>query len=355
MPNLLEIKNLNVAFGSVKAVSDFSIGVKNGEFFCILGPSGCGKSSLLHALAGVVSPTSGEIILAGTDITYFEPQKRDINTVFQRYALFNHLSVFENVAFGLRVKSLPKEETRERVSEALTMVKLADLSQRKPLELSGGQMQRLAIARAIVNRPKLLLLDEPSSALDKVLKEDLLLELKSWQREANLTIMCVTHDQDVAISLADRLTIMDEGILIQEGAPDQVYENPVNRKVMSFLGASNILAVDKTEADSTQSSHYYHVGDTVFKCNGKPSEEVKHLGIRPSDLVFNEGSSRRTDHSIPCEVKETVFHGDYSMVILDANGVELRAHVAKADIEKVAPGMKGYVGWKPGAIKTFTT
>jgi putative spermidine/putrescine transport system ATP-binding protein len=228
-------------FGSVTAVAGVDLDVRAGEFFSMLGPSGSGKTTCLRMIAGFESPTEGRILLEGRDVSTLAPYERDVNTVFQDYALFPHMSVQENVEYGLRVKKVGQKERRDRVSEALAMVQLAALAARRPAQLSGGQRQRVALARALVNRPRVLLLDEPLGALDLKLRQAMQIELKEIQREVGLTFIYVTHDQEEALTMSDRLAVFNHGRVEQIGSPAEVYEAPATGFVAGFVGVSNVL------------------------------------------------------------------------------------------------------------------
>lgn len=233
---------------SIVAVAGADLTVADGELFAILGPSGSGKTTVLRMIAGFEQPTAGTIKLGGVDVTALPARRRDVNTVFQEYALFPHMTVAQNVEYGMRVRRVPKTERRTRAAEALEMVRLADYGPRKPAQLSGGQRQRVALARALVGRPKVLLLDEPLGALDLKLREQMQLELKAIQREVGITFVIVTHDQDEALTLCDRLAVFNDGRIEQVGRARDVYENPVNRFVADFVGTSNVLDGDAAEA-----------------------------------------------------------------------------------------------------------
>jgi putative spermidine/putrescine transport system ATP-binding protein len=230
------------ARGGTTAVAGVDLAVAPGEFFSMLGPSGSGKTTMLRMAAGFEAPTSGRIVLGGVDVTERPPFDRDVNTVFQDYALFPHMSVADNVAYGLKVKRVPRAERNERVAQALAQVRLADFGARRPAQLSGGQRQRVALARALVNRPRLLLLDEPLGALDLKLREEMQVELKAIQREVGITFVFVTHDQDEALSMSDRVAVFNAGRIEQVGTPVEVYERPATAFVASFVGTSNVLS-----------------------------------------------------------------------------------------------------------------
>ncbi len=227
--------------GEVLAVDGVSLQIRDGEFFSLLGPSGCGKTTTLRMIAGFELPSAGEILIHGKPMGSTPPFKRPVNTVFQHYALFPHMSVGENVAFGLQMKGVPRPEIEQRVTEALRMVRLEGMENRKPKQLSGGQQQRVAVARALINRPEVLLLDEPLGALDLKLRKEMQLELKTLQREVGITFIYVTHDQEEALTMSDRIAVMNQGVILQVGTPGEIYEHPVDRFVADFIGESNLL------------------------------------------------------------------------------------------------------------------
>jgi putative spermidine/putrescine transport system ATP-binding protein len=240
----VRLVDLTRRFGEVAAVDSVSLDVGRGEFFTLLGPSGSGKTTTLRLIAGFELPDAGRIELAGTDVTGRPPYARDVNTVFQDYALFPHMSVRENVEYGLRIKKVPRDQRRTRVEEALAMVRLGDFGARKPAQLSGGQRQRVALARAIVNRPHVLLLDEPLGALDLKLRQEMQVELKRIQGEVGITFVYVTHDQEEALTMSDRLAVFRAGRIEQVGTPAEVYEHPANEFVAGFVGVSNVVERD---------------------------------------------------------------------------------------------------------------
>src|SRR6476659_8525546 len=238
---ILELHGLTKRFGDFAAVDDLSLDIAAGEFLTLLGASGSGKTTTLRMIAGFEPPTSGEILMTGTPIAALPPFKRDINTVFQHYALFPHMSVRENIAYGLRMRRVPAAEREERVSQALAMVKLDQLGARSPRQLSGGQQQRVALARALINQPRLLLLDEPLGALDLKLRKEMQLELKHLQVRLGITFVYVTHDQEEALTMSDRIVLMRQGRIEQVGTPRDLYDRPVSRYVADFIGETNIL------------------------------------------------------------------------------------------------------------------
>ncbi|HET8603375.1 MAG TPA: ABC transporter ATP-binding protein [Marmoricola sp.] len=244
----IELRDLRKSFGAVRAVDGVDLQIGDGEFFSMLGPSGSGKTTVLRIVAGFESPTAGQVLLGGTDVTRQPPFSRDVNTVFQDYALFPHMSVAGNVEYGLRVKRVDRAERRRRVAEALETVRLGEYGDRRPTQLSGGQRQRVALARALVNRPKVLLLDEPLGALDLKLRREMQLELKQMQRELGITFVFVTHDQEEALTMSDRIAVFNQGRIEQVATPVELYEQPATSFVAGFVGTSNMLEGDVARA-----------------------------------------------------------------------------------------------------------
>lgn len=279
---ILKIEGLSKAFGPVSAVDDVSLSIQRNEFFALLGPSGCGKTTLLRMLAGFEMPTSGAIVLSGEDIASLPPEKRPLNLMFQSYALFPHMTVRQNLSYGLEMERLDKAEIRRRVDETLLSTDLAAFADRKPDKLSGGQKQRVALARALVKRPKVLLLDEPLGALDKKLRERMQLELKRLQHEAGITFIIVTHDQEEALVMADRMAILRDGKLLQVGTPEQVYEQPADRFVANFIGIMNFI--DGTVGDhGIFTADGYRIALSSDRGPGKATLAARPEAIRLSD------------------------------------------------------------------------
>ena len=242
MENIIELKHITKNFDdNFTAVDDFNLEVQRGEFVTFLGPSGCGKTTTLRMIAGFEMPTEGEILLNGKDISKLPPNKRPINTVFQRYALFPHLNIYDNIAFGLKLKKLPKAEIEKKVKKALEMVDLEGFEDRRVQTLSGGQQQRIAIARSLVNEPEILLLDEPLGALDLKMRKEMQLELKEMHERLGITFIYVTHDQEEALTMSDKIVVMSEGRIQQIGTPEDIYNEPKNAFVADFIGESNIF------------------------------------------------------------------------------------------------------------------
>lgn len=241
MKELVRLEGITKVYEDHVIIPSLDLSIHDGEFLTLLGPSGCGKTTLLRMIAGLEQPSSGRIILDGQDITEFPPYKRDVNTVFQNYALFPHMTVEENIAFGLRMKKVPQDEAEKRINRVLGLIRLEKLRKRYPAQMSGGQQQRVAIARALVNNPKILLLDEPLGALDYQLRKTLQIELKDLQAELGVTFIFVTHDQEEALTMSDRIVIIDNGVIQQDDVPDVVYHHPINSFVAEFIGESNFF------------------------------------------------------------------------------------------------------------------
>ena len=249
--SLLSLKNVSKAFDDKTVLNSLDLDILDGEFITLLGPSGCGKTTLLRLMAGFEQPDTGAVSLSGHDITHAAPEHRPLNTVFQNYALFPHMSVYDNVAYGLKMEKRPRDEIRQRVDEVLAMVQLQDFARRKPHQLSGGQQQRVAIARAVVKRPQLLLLDEPLSALDYKLRRTMQVELKRLQRELGITFVFVTHDQEEALSMSDRVVVLKDGAIQQLGTPREIYERPANLFTARFVGETNLFPGYLTSVEDT--------------------------------------------------------------------------------------------------------
>ncbi len=278
--NILELKDISVAFDGETVLDSINFEIKDKEFITFLGPSGCGKTTTLRIIAGFVEPDNGEVLFDGEIINGVPAYKRQVNTIFQRYALFPHLNVFENIAFGLRVKKLPEAEIKQQVEEMLELVNLKGLERRKIGTLSGGQQQRVAIARAIANRPKVLLLDEPLAALDLKLRKDMQTELKKIQQQLGITFVFVTHDQEEALAMSDRVVVMDNGKIQQVGTPKDIYNEPENAFVADFIGESNIL-------DGVMHEDYLaEFSGKKFKCldGGFAKNEKVDVVVRPEDV-----------------------------------------------------------------------
>jgi putative spermidine/putrescine transport system ATP-binding protein len=332
----IELRGVRKVFGEVTAVESADLTVTDGELFAILGPSGSGKTTVLRMIAGFEQPTAGTVHLGGADVTALPPAKRDTNTVFQDYALFPHMTVAQNVEYGLKVKGVAKTERRERTAAALDMVRLSGHAARKPTQLSGGQQQRVALARALVGRPKVLLLDEPLGALDLKLREQMQVELKAIQREVGITFVIVTHDQDEALTLCDRLAVFNNGRIEQIGAAREVYENPANRFVADFVGTSNVVDGATAEALIGQAGTF---------------------AIRPERILLLAPDTPVPAgmRSVTAEVAEVVYAGPITRVAADASGVRLTATLLSVDASTdVAHGATVVLAWPPTAVRSLS-
>jgi len=324
----IELSKLTKQFAEVTAVDGIDLRIPGGEFFSLLGPSGCGKTTTLRMIAGFEQPTSGEILLDGTDVAYTPPHQRNVNTVFQNYALFPHLNVYDNIAYGLKRAKRPKAEIRERVGKALELVQLPGYERRKSSQLSGGQQQRVALARALVLNPTVLLLDEPLGALDAKLRKALQIELKSLQQEVGITFLYVTHDQEEALTMSDRLAVMNGGHIEQVGAPQDVYEDPETLYVADFLGVSNLMQATIVNAGTSAC----HVALEGYELETRGTDrdvtgEAK-IVIRPERIELEEHGSPSGPNRIPGMVERVVYVGSTIQVIVrGATGEALQALV----------------------------
>jgi spermidine/putrescine transport system ATP-binding protein len=337
----IRLIGLTKRFDDVVAVDGISLDIDRGHFFALLGPSGCGKTTTLRMIGGFEEPTEGSIELGGVDVAPLPPYKRDVNTVFQSYALFPHLSIFENVAFGLRRRGVKKGDLRTRVVDALELVGLAGLERRKPRQLSGGQQQRIALARALVNRPRVLLLDEPLGALDLKLRKEMQLELKRIQNEVGITFVHVTHDQEEAMTMADRIVIMNGGHIEQLGTPTELYESPRTAFVAGFLGVSNLLDGEV-------------LGEGTVKLNDGtivrvPAEALRRtgivqIGVRPEKIRIGEGA----ENSLTGVVTESAYIGVSTQYILDTPAGPVTVYVQNdRPGGQVATGERLTLSWSP--------
>ncbi|MFF3906896.1 ABC transporter ATP-binding protein [Streptomyces sp. NPDC001848] len=321
----IRLQGLRKEFGGTTAVAGVDLEISDGEFFSMLGPSGSGKTTVLRMIAGFESPTSGTVELAGQDVTGLAPFERDVHTVFQDYALFPHMTVEQNVAYGLKVRKVPKAERLQRAREALADVRLEGFGKRRPSQLSGGQRQRVALARALVGRPRLLLLDEPLGALDLKLREQMQVELKALQREVGITFVFVTHDQEEALTMSDRIAVFNQGRIEQVGTPAEIYERPATAFVASFVGTSNLLQ-----------------GEAAERVTGAPGT----YSIRPEKIrVLKESSlADEPEHSTATgTVAEVVYLGDSTrfLVDLDAGG---RLTALQQNLETSSEDVAAYRG-----------
>ena len=310
---LIEIRNLAKSFGAVKAVDGVDLDIHAGEFLTLLGPSGSGKTTVLRMIAGFETPDSGSITLNNVDITYLPPYERDVNTVFQDYALFPHMDVISNIEYGLRVKGVEKKERREKALRALDQVRLSGYENRKPNQLSGGQRQRVALARALVNRPSVLLLDEPLGALDLKLREQMQLELKELQREVGITFIFVTHDQEEALTMSDRIAAFNDGKIEQVDTPQNIYENPKSKFVAEFVGKTNTVEIQGAK-----------------------------VNVRPENIVVADKETK-AERAYAGTLRDIIFVGSTTRFVVDTPVGVITALHAQGSLKR---GDSVYVSWQ---------
>jgi spermidine/putrescine transport system ATP-binding protein len=347
MSEAVRFEGVTKRFGSATAVDGLNLTIERGEFFSLLGPSGCGKTTTLRMVAGFEQPTEGQVYLDGEPVAKVPPFKRNVNTVFQSYALFEHLDVEGNVAFGLKRRKVAAEEIRTRVAEALELVRLTGREDARPNELSGGQRQRVALARALVNRPAVLLLDEPLGALDLKLRKEMQVELKAIQREVGITFLYVTHDQEEALAMSDRIAVMNGGVVEQCGTPEEVYEHPARTFVAGFIGISNLVE-GKVEGTSVRLAGGASCAAAI------PADcadgATVHLSVRPEKIWLDE----HEDGMVLLEgtVAERVYVGTTTQVIIELSpgarvvALEQNTHRSRAD-NRWEIGEKVTLGWQP--------
>ncbi len=308
-------------FGDFCAVDDVSFTIREGEFFTMLGPSGCGKTTTLRMIAGFEEPTNGRILLQGRDVTYVPPARRNVNMVFQAYALFPHMTVWDNIAFGLQIKKVSRQETKERVEEAIRTVRLENFEKRKPGQLSGGQQQRVALARALVNRPAALLLDEPLGALDLKLRKELQLELKHLQTQTQTTFVYVTHDQEEALTMSDRIAVMKDGIVEQIAAPRELYERPATPFVAGFIGVSNLIHVRVDRRDGNMAVMDLGDGERIVATDSAGTSagaSELEVTVRPEKIKFAAGEvAASTVSSVSGVINEVVYLGSMTQLTVE--------------------------------------
>jgi len=346
----VELENVSKRFGDVAAVNAITLGIRRGEFLTLLGPSGCGKTTLLRMIAGFETPDTGRVILGGRDVTDVPPFRRDVTTVFQQYALFPHMNVFNNVAFGLARRRMGREEIARRVGDALAMVRLAKLDARKPDELSGGQQQRVALARALVLEPRVLLLDEPLAALDLKLRKQMQLELKGLQRRLGISFVYVTHDQEEALTMSDRIVVMNAGRIEQMGGAEEIYERPATEFVAGFIGVSNIL--EGTVTDVRDGAAMIDLGNATVAAQSDgvvPGERVR-LMVRPEKIRL---SAIESDTPLRGTIEAAVYLGESTQwrVLLDGGQpiIALEQNRAPSAAAQARIGQPVAVSWDAGS------
>lgn len=331
--NIIELRHISKVYSDngFKAVDDFNLEVKRGEFVTFLGPSGCGKTTTLRMIAGFEMPTSGEILLNGEDISQLPANKRPINTVFQRYALFPHMNIYDNIAFGLKLKKLPKEEIRKKVKRVLDIVDLEGFENRKISTLSGGQQQRIAIARALVNEPEILMLDEPLGALDLKMRQEMQIELKHMHDELGITFIYVTHDQEEALTMSDKIVVLSEGRIQQIGMPEDIYNEPQNAFVADFIGESNIF-----KGIMTGHMKVRFCGGEFIGMDDVPEGTLVDVVVRPEDVII----TKPEDGIIEGEVVSVIFKGMHYEVTVESGKYEMVIRTTKCYSVGERIGMK---------------
>lgn len=359
MPSVIELTNISKHYGPVVGVDHVDLKIKEGEFLTLLGPSGCGKSTLLRMIGGFETPTSGTIQLSGQDVTYLPPQKRDVNMMFQDYALFPHMTIGQNIAYGLNLKGVGKTEARRMALDALDLVGLPDKIEKRPNQLSGGQQQRIALARAIVRHPKVLLLDEPLSALDANLREQMQVELKHLHDKIGITFIMVTHDQTEALVMSDRVVVMDKGVIAQDGTPQDLYEHPNSTYVANFIGTTNFLSAKTLSKDGTTS--VLETSGQRLTAVGKdlpPAQLPIKVGLRPEKLYFLSNSDTAADNVLTGSVVEHIYYGLGMRTVVRLEGGNdvlvdalLPSGFARASIPSVGDNVR--LGIDPEAVSVF--
>ncbi len=355
MPEVdVRLERVTKRFGDVAAVDDLSLDIEEGEFFSMLGPSGCGKTTTLRMIGGFEDPTYGTVFLGGRDVTDLPPYKRDVNTVFQSYALFPHLNVRENVAFGLRRKKVDRSEIGTRVSDVMKLVDLQGFEERKPPQMSGGQQQRVALARALVNHPKVLLLDEPLGALDLKLRKQMQLELKRIQQEVGITFIYVTHDQEEAMTMSNRLAVMRQGKIEQLGEPEEVYENPSTEFVAAFLGASNLLEGEVKDHSNGDATVLLSAGTTVVVPTDRIPQDAEtrvKVGVRPEKITISREGTPVPEglNSITGVLRMSTYIGvSHQYKVEGPGGTVLTVYIQNLGAEEAPrPGERVVLSWKP--------
>jgi spermidine/putrescine transport system ATP-binding protein len=332
----VETEDVVRTFGSSRALDSVSLTIRQGEFFSLLGPSGCGKTTLLRAIGGLDYPDSGIIRILGQNTAEIPAHKRPVNTVFQSYALFPHMTILENVGFGLRMKKIPKSDADSRIKKVMDMVQITQFADRKPAQLSGGQRQRVALARAIVNEPQVLLLDEPMGALDLKLRKELQVELLTLQRRLGITFICVTHDQEEALVMSDRIAVMRAGKIEQLGDAEELYEHPRTRFVGQFLGSVNLLEATVTSRSGNDIAVQTQVGPLRIEAATQRSPAHKndrfHLAIRPEKVTMHHRNEGSGENRIFVKVQQLMYIGSETHYDLDAGPMKLSAEIMNAKV-----------------------
>ena len=353
----VELKAVTKRFGAVTAVNHISLEIREGEFFSLLGPSGCGKTTTLRLIAGFEVPTEGEIYIENRLMNGTPPYRRNVNTVFQSYALFPHLTIFENVAFGLEMKHLPRSEIAERAGEALELVRLSGLEGRYPKQLSGGQQQRVALARALVNKPFVLLLDEPLGALDLKLRKQMQWELKQLQQKLGITFIYVTHDQEEALTMSDRIAVMNAGQILQVGTPTEIYERPSSRFVADFIGESNFCEGIIRELNGDTATVL--VNDQLAICASATDSLREQMGVtvavRPEKILLSRVPFRKTENAFAGTIEDLIYSGtDTHYLVRLTPSVLMRVRQQNLANNTLAPGERVYLHFPAESVRLLT-
>ena len=351
---MVEIRGISKSFAGVPAVKSVVLSVAEGEFVTLLGPSGCGKTTLLRIVAGLETADEGRVEVDGKDVSDLPAHKRPVNTVFQRVTLFPHLNVFDNVAFGLQLQRLPKEEIKQRVTAGLELVGMSSFEKRSPSTLSGGQAQRVSLARALVNRPQVLLLDEPLSALDLQIRRQLQRELRQIHRELGVTFLYVTHDQEEAMTMSDRIVVMREGMVQQEGSPSQVYREPVSQGVARFLGTSNMVPGRVAAVEGDWALIECAGFKTRVRGMALEREQPVMVVLRPEAIELSPGSHREGEvDTLPGTVRDIEFLGPLVNIIIDGRGVSLIISQRSSESDRFHVGDQVTAHWHEGLPLVF--
>lgn len=355
----VELRQVTKKFGQVTAVNQIDLQIKDGEFFSLLGPSGCGKTTTLRMIGGFELPTHGEIIIGGEVQGYKPPFQRPVNTVFQSYALFPHMNIFQNVAFGLQMKKVSKDEIRHRVEEMLALVQLPGMGKRKPNQLSGGQQQRVALARALINHPKVLLLDEPLGALDLKLRKAMQLELKKIQQQVGITFVYVTHDQEEALTMSDRIAVMSMGRVLQIGSAQEIYEQPHSRFVADFIGETNYMGGQVKQLDGLFAEVDLEEGGQVWVTAGHDIQEGEnvHVAVRPEKINFKL-DPKDFPEAPRGKIIDLVYLGSDTVFVVDfPQGTQVKVrnqNINTFDSSRIEVGTEVSLIWPKESSKAFS-
>lgn len=340
---IVKLIDFSKSYGKKEVIKNLNLEIYEGEFLTLLGSSGCGKTTILRSISGLDTPTTGKVYIDGEDVTNIEPPKRQVNTIFQNYALFPLMTIEENIAFGLKMKKVPKKEIEKRVKEMLELVHLEGYEKRKPKDLSGGEQQRVSIVRGLINNPKVLLLDEPLSALDLKLRKKMQIELKQLQRKLGITFIYVTHDQDEALSMSDRIVVLRDGNIEQIGSPVDVYENPKSLYVADFLGESNVFSGVVKEVREDKSVMLTDANDKIYFINKKIKKDEKiNLIIRPENVKISTLPKRV--NVLKGKIYEQIYDGSFTKILIKVGDVIIKSIISGND-KLYKRGDEVYIYW----------